>query len=70
MPRVLHIIDSLDYHGAASQLLVLAQGLARKEFDVHVCALDQHAPRLDEFTAAGIEASVVARRCAIDPLAD
>ena len=30
MRRILHIIDSLDYHGAASQLLVLAKGLAQQ----------------------------------------
>ncbi|MFO0792389.1 MAG: glycosyltransferase [Pirellulales bacterium] len=70
MPHVLHIIDSLDYHGAASQLLVLAKGLARRGIDVHVCALGQHAPRLVEFMSAGVETTIVPRRCAVDPLAD
>lgn len=70
MPRVLHIIDSLDYHGAAAQLLVLAKGLARKGIDVHVCALEQHAPRLAEFEAAGVSTNLLPRRWMLDPLAD
>jgi glycosyltransferase involved in cell wall biosynthesis len=70
MPRILHIIDSLDYHCAATQLLVLARSLARQGFDVHVCALDQHAPRLAEFMAAGVSTTVIPRRWTLDPLAD
>jgi glycosyltransferase involved in cell wall biosynthesis len=70
MPRILHIIDSLDYKGTASQLLVLAKGLASQKFDVHVCALDRRAPRLEEFAAAGISTTIVPRRFALDPLAD
>ena len=68
--RILHIIDTLDYHGAATQLLVLAKGLARQEFDVHVCALDRQSPRLEEFAAAGIPTTVIPRRWTLDPLAD
>ena len=68
--RILHIIDSLDYHGAATQLLVLAKGLAQQGFDVHVCALDQQAPRLEEFAAASIPTTVIPRRWTLDPLAD
>lgn len=70
MQRILHIIDSLGYTGAASQLLVLAKGLARVGYDVHVCALDRHAPRLEEFAAAGISTTVIPRRWMLDPLAD
>ena len=68
--RILHIIDSLDFHGAASQLLGLAKGLAQQGFDVHVCALDRRAPRLEEFVAAGIATTIIPRRWALDPLAD
>lgn len=70
MPRVLHIIDSLEYHGAGSQLLLLAQGLLRQGFDVHVCTFQHHAPRLAEFTATGMEPTVIPRRWKLDPLAD
>src|SRR5688572_28014242 len=70
MHRILHIIDSLDYTGTASQLLVLAKGLVRQKLDVHVCALDRHAPRMEEFAAAGIATTIIPRRSALDPIAD
>jgi glycosyltransferase involved in cell wall biosynthesis len=70
MRRILHIIDSLDYNGSATQLLLLAKGLRQREFDVHVCALDQRAPRRADFVAAGIPTTVIPRRWELDPLAD
>jgi glycosyltransferase involved in cell wall biosynthesis len=70
MNRILHIIDSLDYTGTASQLLVLAKGLMRERFDVHVCALDRRVPRLEEFAAAEISTTIIPRRFVLDPLAD
>jgi glycosyltransferase involved in cell wall biosynthesis len=70
MRRILHIIDSLDYHGSATQLLVLAKGLARNGCDLHVCALNRHAPRLEEFVSAGLSTTIIPRRWALDPLAD
>ena len=54
MPRILHIIPTFDRAGAEKQLLVLARGLAREGFDVHVCALTRGGPLRDEFRAAGI----------------
>ena len=68
--RTLHIIDSLDYNGSAGQLLLLAQGLRRQGFDVHVCAFDRRAPRVAEFLAAGIPTTVIPLRWSLDPLAD
>src|SRR5690242_4295870 len=70
MRRILHVIDSLDYTGTASQLLVLAKQLALAQFDAHVCALNGFAPRLEEFAAAGISTQVIPRRFALDPIAD
>lgn len=70
MRRILHIIDSLDYNGSAAQLLILAKGLAQQGFDMHVCALDQYAPRMAEFIAARIPTTVIPRRWSVDPLAD
>jgi glycosyltransferase involved in cell wall biosynthesis len=70
MQRILHIIDSLDYNGSATQLLLLAKGLRQRGFDVHVCALNQHALRVTEFVAAGISTTVIPRRWERDPLAD
>jgi glycosyltransferase involved in cell wall biosynthesis len=70
MPRILHIIDSLGRTGTANQLLLLARGLTREGFDVHVCALDQRAPMLPEFAAAEIPVTIIGRRWVLDPLAD
>jgi len=70
MPRILHIIDSLDYNGSATQLLLLAKGLKQAGYDVHVCALDQHVPRVGEFASSGVPTAVIPRRWDIDPLAD
>jgi glycosyltransferase involved in cell wall biosynthesis len=70
MRRILHVIDSLDYTGTATQLLVLAKRLALAGFDVHVAALNRHAPRQDEFHAAGVGTNIIPRRFAVDPLAD
>ncbi|HEX3601906.1 MAG TPA: glycosyltransferase [Lacipirellulaceae bacterium] len=70
MRRILHIIDSLDYHGTATQLLGLAQEMIKSGFDVHVCGLDRHAPRLPQFEAAQISTKLISRRWNLDPLAD
>ena len=42
--RILHIIPTLDRSGAEKQLALLAAGLPRDEFDVHVCALTHGGP--------------------------
>jgi len=39
LPRILHIIPTFERAGAEKQLLLLARGLARNDFDVHVAAL-------------------------------
>jgi glycosyltransferase involved in cell wall biosynthesis len=70
MPRVLHIIDSLEYQGGVSQLRALSQGLLRHGYDVHVCTFQHHGPQAAEFAAAGVTTVVVPRRWRLDPLAD
>ncbi|MCC7474169.1 MAG: glycosyltransferase [Pirellulales bacterium] len=70
MPRILFIIDSLGYHGAATQLLALAKGLLERGYEVHVAALHADAPRRGELGSAGINTAILPRRCEIDPLAD
>lgn len=70
MPRVLHIVDSLEYCGAVSQLLTLSQGLIERDYDVHVCTFHHHAPREMEFAAAGVPIVIVPRRWRLDPMAD
>jgi glycosyltransferase involved in cell wall biosynthesis len=69
VPRILHIIPTFDRAGAEKQLLVLAAGLPRTEFDVHVCALTRGGPLLAELHAAGIPATVIGKRLKADPIA-
>jgi glycosyltransferase involved in cell wall biosynthesis len=70
MRRILHIIESLDYNGAASQLIVLAKALVQSGIEVQVCALSTSVPRQQEFTSASIATHTIARRWPLDPLAD
>lgn len=67
--RILHIIDSLDRGGMQKQLSLLALGLSRDEFDVHVCAIDRGGPWAEELGRAGIPVCVIGRRLPLDPLA-
>ena len=56
--RILQIIPTLDRAGAEKQLCLLAGGLPRDEFDVHVCALTRGGPLEAELTAAGIPLTI------------
>jgi glycosyltransferase involved in cell wall biosynthesis len=67
--RILHIIDSLDRSGTASQLLLVAKGLAEKGFDVHVASLDGGRFGIEEFSAAGMPVTRLNCRWPIDPIA-
>jgi len=67
--RILHIIPTFDRAGAGKQLLVLAGGLARQGFDVHVSALARGGPLREEFRAAGIPTTVLGKRLKADPIA-
>jgi glycosyltransferase involved in cell wall biosynthesis len=69
MRRVLHITDSLARTGAASQLLVLARGLAEQGFEVHVASLGSDGPLALELSAVGISTTELGRRVVADPLA-
>jgi glycosyltransferase involved in cell wall biosynthesis len=65
--RILFIIPTLDRHGAEKQLSLLAPGLARKGFDVHVCALTRGGPYEQLLRAAGISVTVLGKRGKLDP---
>ena len=69
MPRILHIIPTFERAGAQKQLLVLARGLVRDGFDVHVTALDGSGPLATEYRAAGIATTVIGKRLKLDPVA-
>ncbi|HEV3118197.1 MAG TPA: glycosyltransferase [Gemmataceae bacterium] len=54
MIRILFVIPSLDYCGAATQLSLLATGLPRSLFEISVCALDEGGPLALRLRNAGV----------------
>lgn len=69
MQRILQIIPTLDRAGAEKQLMLLATGLPRDEFDVHVCALTRGGPYELTLREAGVPVEVIGKRWKADPLA-
>jgi glycosyltransferase involved in cell wall biosynthesis len=67
--RILHVIATLTRGGAEKQLALLATGLPREEFEVHVCALTRGGPLADELRAAQIPTEVIGKQWKYDPLA-
>jgi glycosyltransferase involved in cell wall biosynthesis len=67
--RILQIIATLDRSGAEKQLTLLAAGLPRDEFEVHVCALSRGGPLEEDLQRAGIPATVIGKTWRLDPLA-
>lgn len=67
--RLVLLIPTLDRCGAEKQLAMLAAGLPRDEFDVHVCALTRGGPLAEPLRAAGIPVTVIGKRRKLDPAA-
>jgi glycosyltransferase involved in cell wall biosynthesis len=67
--RVLLVIPTLDRGGAEKQLVLLACGLPRDEFDVHVCTLTRNGPLASALTSAGIPIHEIRKRGKLDPFA-
>ncbi len=66
---ILQLIPSLDRAGAEKQMALLAAGLPRDEFDVHVCALTRGGPVENDLRKAGIPYCVIGKRWKVDPQA-
>jgi glycosyltransferase involved in cell wall biosynthesis len=67
--RILQIIPTLDRAGAEKQLCLLAEGLPRDEFEVHVCALTRGGPLAARLDEAGVPCTVIGKRGKLDPRA-
>jgi len=67
--RLVLLIPTLDRCGAEKQLAMLAAGLPRGEFDVHVCALTRGGPLAEPLRAAGIPVTVIGKSRKLDPAA-
>jgi glycosyltransferase involved in cell wall biosynthesis len=65
--RILHIIPTLDSNGAEKQLTLLAAGLPRDQFEVHVCALTRGGPMAVPLERAGVPVTVLGKRWKLDP---
>ena len=66
--RLALVIPTLDQSGAERQLTLLAKGLPRDEFTVHVFALNRGGRYADELMDAGIAVEVAGKRFRFDPL--
>jgi glycosyltransferase involved in cell wall biosynthesis len=69
MMRILQIIPTLDRAGAEKQFCLVAEGLPRNEFEVHVCALTRGGPLESRLAEAGIPVTVIGKRWKVDPQA-
>ncbi|MEX0703215.1 MAG: glycosyltransferase [Planctomycetales bacterium] len=67
MIRVVHVIPSLRYSGAARQLALLAARLPPDEFDVRVAALEPGGPLEQPLAAANVRVDALGRRLTFDP---
>ena len=67
--RILFIIPTLDRSGAEKQLVLLAPGLVREGFDVHVCALTRGGPYEKALQDAGVPLTILGKSWKVDPFA-
>jgi glycosyltransferase involved in cell wall biosynthesis len=67
--RILQLIPTMDRAGAEKQLCMLAEGLPRDEFDVHVCALTRGGPMAERLVEAGVPLTIIGKRWKLDPQA-
>ncbi|QDT04787.1 N-acetylgalactosamine-N,N'-diacetylbacillosaminyl-diphospho-undecaprenol 4-alpha-N-acetylgalactosaminyltransferase [Rubripirellula lacrimiformis] len=67
--RIVQIIPTMDRGGAEKQLCLLAAGLPRDQFDVHVVLLTRDGPRSEQLRHAGIPVTVIGKRFKADPSA-
>lgn len=67
--RVLQIIPTLVRGGAEKQLALLAAGLPRERFDVHVAVLTHTGPLEASLRSADVPVTLIGKRWKIDPAA-
>ncbi|QDT63785.1 glycosyltransferase [Calycomorphotria hydatis] len=67
MSRVLLVTPTLDASGAEKQLMLLARGLPRDEFEFEVLALTRGGPYEEKIRAAKIPVDILHKRWKLDP---
>lgn len=65
--RILFVIPTLVRGGAEKQLCLLAAGLPRDQFDLHVAVLTHTGPLEDTLRAANIPVTIIGKRWKFDP---
>ncbi|HJT78841.1 MAG TPA: glycosyltransferase, partial [Gemmataceae bacterium] len=65
--KVLFVIPSLRYGGAARQLTLLAAGLPAAQFERRVCVLGEAGPWIEDLRRAGVTVEVFGWRHVLDP---
>lgn len=65
--RVVLLIPTLDHSGAEKQCVLLASGLPRDQFEVHVVALTRGGPYSADLQRANIPLTVIGKRSKFDP---
>ncbi len=67
LPRIVHIIPTLDRAGAEKQLVILAKGLHARGYPVHVVVLTRDGPLHEELDRAGVPTTIIGKKWKIDP---
>lgn len=67
--KVALVIPTLDQGGAEKQISLLARGLPKDEFEVHVVVLTRSGPREAELAAAGVPMHFIDKKWKFDPFA-
>lgn len=67
--RLLLLVPTLDPSGAEKQLVLLARGLPRPAFTVHVCCLTRGGPYQQWLDEANIPCTILHKRFKFDPVA-
>ena len=67
MIRLLLVIPTLVRGGAEKQLALLAAGLPRDQFEVHVAVLTHTGPLEDDLRRAGVPLTMIGKRWKLDP---
>jgi glycosyltransferase involved in cell wall biosynthesis len=65
--RILQVVPTLNRAGAEKQLVLLSRGLARDEFDVHVCAITQGGVLAADLQQAQIPLTILGKKFKFDP---
>lgn len=68
LPKLIHVVPTLDQSGAEKQLALLAANLPRDRFDLSVCCLTRGGHYERVLRDAGVRVDVLGKRTKLDPI--